>query len=96
MDLYLKVCLIMSLLTFLVFGIDKALSKGSGSRVPEITLLTLSSLGGAFGAFCGRLLFKHKTNVSTKAHFAVVIYASLIMQVGFAVLVLWRADGGAV
>ncbi len=96
MDLYLKICLIMSLLTFALFGIDKSLSKRSGSRIPEITLLTLSAIGGAFGAFCGRLLFRHKTNMSTKAHFAVVIYASLFMQIGFIVLVLWRANGAAV
>ena len=83
MDIYLQVILIVSLITLIFYGIDKARAADSKTRIPEITLLTLAAVGGALGAFLGRLLFNHKRNTNTKAHFSAVIYVSLILQIGF-------------
>lgn len=52
---------IMSLLTFAMYGWDKHLAVYNKTRIPELILLLFSFLGGAFGALCGMILFKHKT-----------------------------------
>ncbi len=51
----------MSLLTFALFGWDKHLAFAQRRRIPEWLLFTTSALGGAFGALCGMIFFKHKT-----------------------------------
>lgn len=53
----------MTLLTFLVYGWDKHLSKSKGKkkRIPEKRLLMLAAVGGAFGAAAAMLFFRHKT-----------------------------------
>lgn len=51
----------MSLLTFALYAWDKHLAVYQKSRIPEFILLLFSFLGGAFGALCGMILFKHKT-----------------------------------
>lgn len=52
---------IMSLLTFAMYGWDKHLAVYNKTRIPEFILLLFAFLGGAFGALCGMILFKHKT-----------------------------------
>lgn len=93
MDIYLKVVLIVSLITLIFFGIDKARAADSKTRIPEITLLMLTALGGALGAFVGRLIFNHKRNTNTKAHFSAVIYVSLAVQVGFYIYCVMISKG---
>ena len=93
MDIYLKVVLIVSFVTLLLYGIDKARAADSKTRIPEITLLTLAAIGGALGAFLGRILFNHKRNITAKAHFSIVIYVSLILQVGLYVLLIMIEKG---
>lgn len=51
----------MSLLTFAMYGWDKHLAVYNKTRIPELILLLFAFLGGAFGALCGMILFKHKT-----------------------------------
>lgn len=59
-----------SALTFLVYGIDKALAaknrsaarRGNGlPRVPEKTLHALEFFGGFAGGFLGQLVWRHKS-----------------------------------
>ena len=64
----LLVCylLVMNLVTFLVFGLDKWKAKRKAKneavrRVPEKTLVLLSILGGSLGALLGMKAFHHKT-----------------------------------
>lgn len=51
----------MSVLAFVLYGLDKGLAKGRLRRIPERTLLSLSFFGGAVGGLLGMLLFRHKT-----------------------------------
>ncbi len=44
---------VLNLLTFAVFGFDKAAAADKRSRVPERALLTLAALGGGPGAPAG-------------------------------------------
>ena len=58
--------LLINLVTFLVFGLDKWKAKrkekkDSVRRVPEKTLFLLSALGGSVGALLGMKVFHHKT-----------------------------------
>jgi uncharacterized membrane protein YsdA (DUF1294 family) len=75
---------IMSLLAFVLYGVDKGLAKGRMWRIPEATLLSLSFFGGAVGALCGMLLFRHKT---LHISFWAVTLLGLLWQ--GAVLFLW-------
>ena len=52
---------IMSLLTFALFGWDKHLATYYKTRIPEFVLLLFSFIGGAFGALCSMIFFRHKT-----------------------------------
>ena len=58
--------LLINLITFFVFGIDKLKAKRkekheSTRRIPEKTLLILSVLGGSIGALLGMKVWHHKT-----------------------------------
>lgn len=52
-----------SVATFLVYGLDKGLAKGSLGRAPEGLLNLLAIVGGAPGAWLGMVIWHHKTNV---------------------------------
>ena len=57
----LPLVLIMSLAALVAFALDKYKAKNQKWRIPEASLIALSTLGGAFGAFLGMILFRHKT-----------------------------------
>lgn len=52
---------IASIFTFALFAWDKHLAVFQKTRVPEFILLLFSFLGGAFGALCAMIIFRHKT-----------------------------------
>ena len=52
---------VINLVTFAVYGIDKAKAKRGAWRVPEKTLFLLPLLGGSLGALLGMKVFHHKT-----------------------------------
>ena len=66
----------LNLVTFAMFGIDKA--EAGAWRIAESTLLTLALLGGTLGAYAGRALFRHKTR---KQPFGANLFAIAVLQV---------------
>ncbi len=52
---------IMNLLTFAAYGIDKHKAKKGSWRIPEKALILLALFGGSIGAFSGMKVFRHKT-----------------------------------
>ena len=52
---------VINLVTFAVYGIDKAKAKRGAWRMPEKTLFLLPLLGGSLGALLGMRVFRHKT-----------------------------------
>ena len=44
-----------------MYGADKFFAKKDMWRIPEKTLILVAALGGAFGAYAGMQLFRHKT-----------------------------------
>ena len=53
--------ILVNLVGFFLYGLDKAKSKGKGSRIPERTLLWVARIGGGVGCWLGMMLFRHKT-----------------------------------
>lgn len=64
-----------TVVTFAVYGFDKAAAAGGRRRVPELSLHLLAVGGGGFGALAGRRVFHHKT---TKREFTVVITVGVL------------------
>lgn len=50
-----------NVLAFFLYASDKHRACYDKRRIPEALLLGLAILGGAYGAGCGMLLFRHKT-----------------------------------
>lgn len=50
----------MSILGFLLMGIDKRRAVKKAWRIPEKTLLAEAFLGGGIGSFLGMYFFRHK------------------------------------
>lgn len=70
-----------SVVTCGCYGLDKGLSKAPQvrARVPELVLNLLAIAGGSPGAWLGRTLFRHKTNL--RRHwlmFAILVVSSVL------------------
>jgi uncharacterized membrane protein YsdA (DUF1294 family) len=78
-QLYLIWLAVMSGITFLLYGFDKARSKAGGWRVPEAVLHGLALAGGFPGGWAGRSVFRHKTQ---KAIFVFVLAVSTVIHGG--------------
>lgn len=77
--------LLINLIAFVVFGIDKRKARKGQWRVPESTLFILAIIGGSIGALLGMLAFRHKTK-----HRKFTIGIPLILALQIALLVtLW-------
>ena len=83
--------LALNLLTFTLFGIDKAKARVGAWRVAESTLLMLAFVGGTLGAYAGRAVFRHKTR---KQPFNSNLFAIAVVQVlGLGALIGWWITG---
>ena len=84
-DLTLKIVLIylvvINVVTFVVYGIDKYKAVRSKWRIPESTLIGLAVIGGSVGAWLGMKFWHHKT-LHAKFRFGIPII--LIAQVALA------------
>ena len=59
--IFLIYLLVISVITFFAYGLDKLKAKGKSRRTPEKVLLGLSLFGGAIGGALGMAIFRHKT-----------------------------------
>ena len=75
---YLYYILLINLITFLLFGIDKYKAKKGLWRIPEKVLFLFAILGGSVGALIGMEVFRHKTKHKS---FTIGIPAILIIQI---------------
>ena len=77
--------LIINVVTFIVYGIDKYKAKHAKWRIPEATLLLLAAIGGSIGAWCGMKVWHHKTMHKKFKYGVPVIF---ILQVALAVWII--------
>lgn len=76
--------ILINIMTFLVFGIDKWIAKREkGTRVPENMLFGISLFGGIIGGLLGIYTFNHKTR---KTKFKLIMYFILVLYI---ILVLY-------
>lgn len=79
--------LVINIIAFIVFGVDKYKAQHNRWRIPEATLLTISALGGSIGAWCGMKLWHHKT-MHLKFKYGVPLL--FIFQVALTVFILTK------
>ncbi len=75
-----------SVVTFVLYGLDKALAKTRAVRVPEVVLHVFAAAGGFVGGWLGRALFHHKT---LHRSFTAVLALSTAAWVAVAVWWYW-------
>ena len=69
---------IINIVTFATFAIDKIAAIRHKTRIKVSTLLGLSVVGGSIGALIGMYLLRHKTK---KYYFTIGVPLMLIMQI---------------
>ena len=76
--------LIINVVTFFVYGIDKYKAKHAKWRISETTLLLLAAIGGSIGAWCGMKVWHHKT-MHKKLKYGVYSFCKLPLRYGLSV-----------
>jgi uncharacterized membrane protein YsdA (DUF1294 family) len=75
---YVIVVAVMSLVSFIAYGLDKRRAVNGGRRVSERTLHLMAFLGGWPGAWIGQRQFRHKTQ---KVSFRIVFWILVVLHV---------------
>lgn len=74
---------IWNVITFALYGIDKAKAKKGKWRISEATLIICAFMMGGLGSFVGMRVFRHKTQ-----HIKFVILVPLAMVVNIVIVFL--------
>ncbi|MBQ3549016.1 MAG: DUF1294 domain-containing protein [Oscillospiraceae bacterium] len=77
--------IVINVVAFFAFGLDKLKAKADAWRIPEKTLLGLAVIGGSVGAILGMRTFRHKTR---HKQFSVGMPLILAVQIVIVVLLL--------
>lgn len=77
---------LVNLLAFVLYGVDKLRAKQADRRIPERTLLLLPYLGGSVGALLGMWIFRHKTK---HLKFRILVPLALLVQIAAAAALYW-------
>lgn len=81
MKIVLLYLIVINIVTFAVYVIDKRLSKTPRRRIPEATLLGLAAIGGSVGAWMAMYTVRHKTK---HLQFVLGVPALLLLQLALA------------
>ena len=77
--------LVVNLVTFAYYGLDKYLARMLLWRIPEVVLHTLGAIGGSPAALLAMTLFRHKT---IKGSFRILFWSIVILQIAVAIYVV--------
>ncbi|GHO47008.1 hypothetical protein KSX_51710 [Ktedonospora formicarum] len=91
MKLIIVYFIVLNIVTFVVYGLDKHAAKNRWQRVPENVLLLLAFAGGTPAAYFARNYFRHKT---IKRPFINRLRLILIVQICLLVLYILFAFRG--
>ncbi len=83
MNYIYKYLIIINIITFIVYAVDKFKAINKKERISELSLFLLGFIGGAIGALMAMLLFRHKTK-KIKFYFLNILYIVIW------ILLLWR------
>jgi uncharacterized membrane protein YsdA (DUF1294 family) len=84
-EVLLAAYVLMSVVLFVVYGLDKSAARRGGSRTPEWVLHLLALLGGWPGALVAQRVFRHKT---VKQPFRTIFWGTVVANCGMLVLLL--------
>lgn len=76
--------LVMNLISFILYGVDKRRAKKGQWRIPERKLLGATWLLGGVGAYAGMQLFRHKTKHTVFVISAPVAAVLQLVLMGYA------------
>ena len=76
---------IIKVVTFIMYGIDKWKAKSNRWRIPEATLLWMAVFGGAVGAQLGMSVWHHKTMHKKFKYGIPAILIAHVLLAGFAI-----------
>lgn len=74
--------MLVNVVTFIIYGIDKYKAIKGKWRIPEATLLLMAVFGGSIGAWLGMRIFHHKT---MHKKFYIDVPTITILQIALAV-----------
>lgn len=77
MKIFLVFYALMTIVTFILYGVDKGKAKKGSWRIPEKTLLLFAACFGGLGAFLGMKIFRHKTKHTS---FKILVPTFMIIQ----------------
>lgn len=78
---------IVNLIAFIMFWLDKRYAQRGDWRIPEKSLIFVSIFGGSIGAILGMYTFRHKTK---KLRFSIGIPIILILQIAFIIYLCYN------
>lgn len=87
MKYYLIFLGIMSIISLIIYGVDKLKAKYHKWRIPESVLLSFGFFGGSVGALAGMKLFRHKTK---HIYFWIVNILGLAWQAALLIFLIMR------
>lgn len=74
------IIVIINIVTFIIYGIDKYKAKKGKWRIPENSLIGLAIIGGSIGAYLGMRVWHHKTmHLKFKYGIPLIIVIQLII-----------------
>ena len=85
---YASYLVLLSIITFIAYGVDKKKARDGKWRTKEKTLLLLSFLGGAFGGYPAMLIFRHKTK-GEHWYFTAVNLLGLVIHIVLMLLLIF-------
>ena len=77
MRLLMWYLIVINIVTWIAFGLNKWKAKSGKWRIPERTLLLLALAGGSLGALAGMIMFRHKTR---KAKFFISVPVMFVVH----------------
>lgn len=83
MIVLLSYFIVINLVSFHLYRLDKRRAEQGDVRIPEFVLLGIAFLGGALGAFCAMHEYRHKTQHSL---FFIGVPVTLVIQ---SALMMW-------
>ena len=78
MELFIKYFILINIVTFLMFAVDKWKAKRNHWRIPERVLLGMSFVGGAIGGYIAMRVCHHKTQ---KKRFSIGVPVMVILHI---------------
>ncbi|MFA4956699.1 MAG: DUF1294 domain-containing protein [Candidatus Methanoperedens sp.] len=81
--------MVLQILPFLIYGIDKLFAKLGIFRIPEKALLATTLIFGILGSIAAMVIFKHKTKKPSFRHnFAVIALLRIIVLVSLGFILM--------